>query len=207
MYNPPAFVVEDIVNLHRMMRECRTANLITATPDGPMATLLPTFIDETEGEFGVIYAHLARANKQWSSTMIGDGLAVFTGPEAYITPSWYASKAEHGKVVPTWNYSAVHAMGPIEFFEDADRLLAVVDKLTNLHESGRSHPWSVNDAPSAFIAAQLRGIVGMRMSIRRLEGKCKMSQNRPDADRAGVRAGLSGSTKEMDRIVSQMVPG
>ena len=131
---------------------------------------------------------------------------VFLGPEAYVSPSWYASKAEHGKVVPTWNYSAVHAIGPIEFFEDAERLLQAVDRLTKLHEDGRSHPWSVDDAPAEFIAAQLRGIVGMRMPIRRLEGKRKMSQNRPEADRLGVRNGLSESKSEMDRTVSSMIP-
>lgn len=206
MYNPPAFVVDDIPELHGMMRTCPTANLVTATAEGPLATLLPMFLDEKEGEFGTLYAHLARPNSQWRTPVIGDGLVVFLGPEAYISPSWYASKAEHGKVVPTWNYSAVHAIGPIEFFEDVERLLQAVDRVTKLHEDGRSHPWSVDDAPAAFIAAQLRGIVGMRMPIRRLEGKRKMSQNRPEADRLGVRNGLSESKSEMDRTVSSMIP-
>jgi transcriptional regulator len=206
MYNPAAFAVEDIPELHTMMRECRAANLVTATAEGPLATLLPMFLDEREGEFGTLYAHLARPNSQWKTPMIGDGLMVFLGPDAYITPSWYAAKAEHGKVVPTWNYSAVHATGPVEFFEDGGRLLEVVDRLTNLHEAGRSHPWSVNDAPAAFVTAQLRGIVGMRMPIRRLEGKRKMSQNRSGADRIGVRQGLAESSREMDKAVSSMIP-
>jgi transcriptional regulator len=132
---------------------------------------------------------------------------LFTGPDAYVTPSWYATKQETGKVVPTWNYVAVHAYGTPEFFEDADRLLAVVTRLTNLHEGARERAWAVDDAPPAFIAAQLRGIVGLRLPIARLEGKRKMSQNRSEADRAGVRAGLAASEGEADRHVATLIPG
>jgi transcriptional regulator len=113
------------------------------------------------------------------------------GPDAYVTPSWYATKAETGKVVPTWNYVAVHASGPVEFFDDPERLLDAVRRLTDLHEGGRASPWAVSNAPPEFVRAQLRGIVGLRMPIARLEGKCKMSQNRTAADRAGVAAGLA----------------
>lgn len=206
MYNPPAFVVDDIAELHGMMRQSRLANFITATPEGPMATPLPMFVDEAEGDKGVLYAHLARPNPQWRAEVIGQGLAVFMGPDAYVTPSWYASKAEHGKVVPTWNYTAVHARGPVEFFDDADRLLDVVSRLTYLHESTRTAPWSVTDAPEAFIKAQSRGIVGLRMPIAVLEGKRKMSQNRPEADRRGVRLGLAASSDDKDRTVAGMIP-
>lgn len=206
MYNQPAFVVDDTAELHAMMRQSRVANVITATPEGPMATLLPMFLDESEGEMGVLYAHLARPNPQWRAEVIGDGLAVFMGSNAYVTPSWYASKVEHGKVVPTWNYTAVHARGPIEFFDDADRLLDVVSRLTNLHEASRQSPWSVTDAPQAFIRAQLRAIVGLRLPIRTLEGKRKMSQNRPDADRRGVKLGLAQSSDPGDQAVSAMIP-
>lgn len=206
MYNLPAFTVSDRDEIRAMMRACRSGNFITATAEGPMATLLPMFVDETEGEFGTLYAHLARANSQWKIPPVGNGLAVFTGPEAYVTPSWYASKQEHGKVVPTWNYIAAHASGPVEFFDDADRLLDVVDRLTNLHEENRSEQWKVSDAPEAFIAAQLRGIVGVRMPIVALEGKRKLSQNRPEADRAGVRQGLAESASDMDRAVAAMMP-
>lgn len=205
MYNPPAFAVDDVGELHDMMRRCRLANFITATADGPMSTFLPMFIEPGEGEKGVLYAHLARPNPQWKSPVIGDGLAVFLGPDAYVTPSWYAAKAEHGKVVPTWNYVTVQARGEVEFFEDPDRLLDVVTRLTNLHEAGRSTPWSVSDAPEKFIAAQLRGIVGLRMPISSLIGKRKMSQNRSEADRAGVKAGLSESTRETERLAAAMV--
>lgn len=128
------------------------------------------------------------------------------GPDAYVTPSWYASKAEHGKVVPTWNYTAVQASGPVEFFSDAERLLDVVTRLTNLHEGTRQAPWAVTDAPQAYVTAQLRGIVGLRMPIVSLQGKRKMSQNRPVADRRGVRQGLAASSRESDRIVSGLIP-
>jgi transcriptional regulator len=123
-----------------------------------------------------------------------------------VTPSWYASKAEHGKVVPTWNYTAVHASGPVEFFEEAERLFEVVLRLTAIHEVSRSLPWAVTDAPEAYIKAQLRGIVGIRMPVVSLQGKRKMSQNRPEADRKGVKQGLGDSRSPTDQIVSDMIP-
>ncbi|MEI9419420.1 FMN-binding negative transcriptional regulator, partial [Mesorhizobium sp. Cs1321R2N1] len=178
MYTPPAFRDDDKDSLMATIRAARLANLVTATADGPLATPLPLFLDETEGEHGVIHGHLARANPQWRIPSIGDGLAIFMGPDAYVTPAWYATKQETGKVVPTWNYAAVHAYGPVEFFDDADRLLDVVTRLTNLHEGTRAAPWAVSDAPPDFIQSQLRGIVGLRMPVVRLEGKRKMSQNR-----------------------------
>jgi transcriptional regulator len=206
MYRPPAFAVDDVGELHDMIWHCRLANFITATSDGPMSTFLPMFLDPGEGERGVLYAHLARPNPQRKLPVIGDGLAVFLGPDAYVTPSWYAAKAQHGKVVPTWNYVTVQARGEVEFFEDPDRLLDVVTRLTNLHEAERSAPWSVSDAPEAFIAAQLRGIVGLRMPITSLVGKRKMSQNRSEADRASVRAGLSESARETEKLAAAMIP-
>jgi transcriptional regulator len=133
-------------------------------------------------------------------------MAIFHGPEAYISPSWYATKQETHKVVPTWNYLAVHAYGPVEFFEDADRLLDVVTRLTDLHEQDRSERWRVSDAPIDFIKAQLRGIVGVRMPVTRLDAKRKMSQNRNTADRSGVIEGLSASNRPGDRDVASMVP-
>ncbi|TGU88882.1 FMN-binding negative transcriptional regulator [Mesorhizobium sp. M00.F.Ca.ET.151.01.1.1] len=207
MYTPPAFRDDDRDSLMATIRAARLANLVTATADGPLATPLPLFLDETEGEHGVIHGHLARANPQWRVPAIGDGLAMFMGPDAYVTPSWYATKQETGKVVPTWNYAAVHAYGPVEFFDDADRLLEVVTRLTNLHEGARDAPrWAVSDAPPDFIQSQLRGIVGLRMPVVRLEGKRKMSQNRHAADRAGVAAGLAASERPSDREVSNLIP-
>lgn len=154
----------------------------------------------------MIYGHVAKANPQWRAPVLGDGLAIFMGPDAYVTPAWYQAKQETGKVVPTWNYVAVHAYGPIEFFEDADRLLDVVTRLTNLHEGGRAAPWSVSDAPPDFIQSQLKGIVGLRLPITRLEGKRKMSQNRNAADRAGVVSGLAASDRPSDREVAALIP-
>lgn len=206
MYTPPAFTVDDTDELYEMIRQRRLANFITATPTGPMATPLPMLLDEKEGEKGVFYAHLARPNPQWRADVVGDALAVFMGPDAYVTPSWYASKTEHGKVVPTWNYTAVHASGPVEFFDDAERLLDVVKRLTDLHEGTRKMPWAVTDAPEAYIKAQLRGIVGLRMPIASLQGKRKMSQNRPEADRKGVRQGLATSSRDTDHTVAELIP-
>lgn len=206
MYTPPAFKDDDADSIKATIRAARLANLITATADGPLATPLPLFLDDTEGERGVLYGHMARANPQWQAEPIGDALAVFMGPDAYVTPSWYATKQETGKVVPTWNYIAVHAYGPVEFFEDPERLLEAVTRLTNMHEQPRAEPWAVSDAPADFIAAQLRGIVGVRIPITRFEGKRKMSQNRPEADRVRVAAGLAASDDHGDREVAPLIP-
>ena len=206
MYTPPAFAVEDRTEIHDLIRACGLATFITATPDGPLATALPMIFDAEEGEDGTLYAHLARANPHWQAPMIGNGLVVFSGVDAYISPSWYAAKAEHHKVVPTWNYEAVQARGPVEFFEDPQRLRQIVGRLTDRHEAGRAAPWSVADAPEIFISAQMRGIVGLRMPITQLTAKRKMSQNRSVADRAGVRAGLAESLHERDRDAASLVP-
>jgi transcriptional regulator len=207
MYVPPAFREDDLAVLHAVIGEARLANLVTATAEGLVATPLPLMLSVDEGPYGTLYGHVARANPQWSLASSGDAMALFMGPDAYITPNWYASKQEHHKVVPTWNYVAVHAYGPVEFFDDATRLLDVVTRLTNLHEQGSPAPWSVSDAPEAFIRAQLKGIVGLRLPISRLEGKRKLSQNRSAEDRAGVTAGLSASERASDRVVAKLIPG
>ena len=187
------------------MREARLSTLVTATAEGLVATPLPLFLEEDEGELGTLYGHLAKANPQWKLAPAGDALVVFSGPDAYVTPSWYPSKREHGKTVPTWNYAAVHAYGPVEFFEDEERLRAAVTRLTDLHERPRAEAWAVSDAPEPFVKAQLRGIVGLRLPIARIEGKRKMSQNRSEADRRGVAAGLAESERESDRQVAAMI--
>jgi transcriptional regulator len=207
MYVPPAFREDDLAALHGTMRETRLANLVTATAEGVTATPLPLFLVPDEGPYGTLYGHLARGNPQWRLPPTNDALALFMGPDAYVSPSWYPSKLEHGKVVPTWNYIAVHAFGPVEFFTDADRLLEVVTRLTNLHEQSRARPWAVTDAPENFVRAQLKGIVGLRLPIARLEGKRKMSQNRSAEDRAGVTAGLTASEQASDRAVAALIPG
>ncbi|MCO5065751.1 MAG: FMN-binding negative transcriptional regulator [Rhizobiaceae bacterium] len=205
MYTPPAFREDDPDELRRIIREARLATLITSTSEGLVATPLPLFLDESEGELGVLYGHLAKANPQWTLPVIGEALVIFSGPDAYVTPSWYASKKEHGKVVPTWNYVAVHVHGPVEFFEDEDRLAAAVARLTDIYEQPRREPWAVTDAPAQFIKAQLKGIVGMRLPISRIQGKRKMSQNRPEADRQGVATGLEQSERETDRQVASLI--
>lgn len=206
MYIPPAFRVDDVADIHRIMREARSATLVTATAEGLIGTPLPMLLDENEGQYGTLYAHVARANPQWKLVPTGEAMVVFAGPEAYVTPSWYATKQETHKVVPTWNYIAVHAYGPVEFFDDADRLLDVVTRLTDLHEQSREDRWAVTDAPTDFIKAQLRGIIGLRMPITRLDGKRKMSQNRNAADRAGAIDGLSRSDRPEDRVVASLIP-
>ncbi len=206
MYSPPAFREDDPSALHAIIREARLANLVTATAGGLLATPLPLFLVPDEGPHGTLYGHLARANPQWKQAPVGEAMAIFHGPDAYITPSWYATKREHGKVVPTWNYVAVHAYGPAEFFDDEARLLDAVTRLTTLHESPRPEPWAVTDAPENFVRAQLRGIVGLRLPIARIEGKRKMSQNRSAEDRAGVAVGLATSGRASDQAAAALIP-
>ncbi len=206
MYTPPAFRDDDRDSLRATIRASRLATLVTGTVDGVLATPLPLYLEENEGEHGVLYGHLARANPQGRAAALGEALAIFMGPDAYVTPSWYETKQETGKVVPTWNYVAVHAYGPVEFFDDAVRLLDVVTRLTNLHEGARARPWTVSEAPPEFVQAQLRGIIGLRLPITRLEGKRKLSQNRSPADRANVAAGLAASERATDREVGALIP-
>jgi transcriptional regulator len=206
MYSPPAFRDTDPATLHQLIHSTPVANLVTATADGLFATPLPLFLVAGEGPHGTLYGHVAKANPQWRAAPITDALAIFMGPDAYVSPSWYANKPVDGKVVPTYNYVTVHAHGPAEFFEDADRLLAVVTRLTDRFETGRPQPWAVTDAPSAFIESQLRGIVGVRLPIGRLEGKRKLSQNRPAADRLRVARELAASDRPADRAVAAMMP-
>jgi transcriptional regulator len=156
-----------------------------------------------EGPHGTLYGHVAKANPHWRGlAAAGVARAIFPGPEAYVSPSLYASKREHGRVVPTWNYVAVHAIGAVEVVEDAARLHALVSRLTDRHEGPRAAPWAVTDAPEAFVAGQLKGIVGVVLRIEALIGKRKLSQNRSEADREGVVAGLAASDDPADRAVA-----
>ena len=205
MYLPTQFRIEDLDAIRTALRSARLANLVTCGTDGLMATPLPLILDETEGEFGTLYGHIARANPQWK-TDAGEAMAIFMGPDAYVTPSWYATKQETGKVVPTWNYIAVHAYGPVEFFDEAERLLEAVTRLTRLHEADLPKPWAVTDAPPRYIEGQLRGIVGLRLPIVKLDAKSKMSQNRNETDRAGVVQGLRTSERASDREVGALIP-
>lgn len=205
MYTPPAFREDRPEVLHALMRAARLALLVSAAPDGgaPEATHLPMLLEPGEGPHGTLYGHVAKANPHWRTLAAGGpARAIFPGPEAYVSPSHYASKAEHGRVVPTWNYVAVHAIGPVEVVEDAARLHALVSRLTDHHEGPRADPWAVADAPEPFVAGQLKGIVGIVLRIGTLIGKRKLSQNRSEADRAGVVQGLGASADPADRAVA-----
>ena len=191
MYVPPHFQQSDLPVLHEAMRSAGLVTLVSLGADGLIASHVPMLLDAEAGPYGTLVGHLAKPNPQGRGVAAGvDALAIFLGPDAYITPSWYAAKREHGKVVPTWNYTAIHAYGPLEFFDDKDQLLDVVTRLTNRHEGPRTAPWAVTDAPPDFIQAHLKGIVGFRLAVTRLDAKWKMSQNRPIADRTGVAGGL-----------------
>lgn len=204
MYLPPHFEIRDISAIQDAMDACGLANFVTWTGDELLATALPLVLMRNEGEYGTLYGHFAKANDQWNRPVVGEALAIFSGRDTYVTPSWYATKQETGKVVPTWNYEAVHAYGVPEFFADEAQLLEVVTLLTRHHEGRRKAPWKVSDAPADFIHGQLRGIVGFRMRITKIQGKRKMSQNRSLADREGVAAGLRDEGKnEMAELVSQ----
>lgn len=207
LYCPPHFREDDPERLREAIHRAGLAFLVTATAEGPFVTPLPLLlVDEGEG-YGTLYGHLAKANPQWRVPPVGDALALFPGPDAYVSPSWYPSKTEHGRVVPTWNYTLVCAAGPVAFFDDPKRLLDVVSRLTDRHEGARDRPWSVDDAPPDFVRAQLRGIVGVRLSVTRLVGKRKLGQNRTPADRAGVAAALAQSPREAEREIARLVAG
>ena len=190
MYLPPHFEQQDRVALQALMREHPLAALVTSGPDGLTADHVPLDFDATAGEHGTLVGHVARANPLWQSAAGKPVLAIFRGPQAYVSPSWYPSKAGTHKVVPTWNYAVVHAHGVLEAVDDAPWLRELVGRLTDRHEAPRPAPWSVGDAPADYVQQMLRAIVGIRIPIERLVGKWKVSQNRSQADREGVAQGL-----------------
>ncbi|WP_434706790.1 FMN-binding negative transcriptional regulator [Pseudomonas sp. D4-18] len=207
MYNPKAFAVQDIPQLHQMMNDCRLAVLVTQGEHGLQASHLPLLLDTRQGPHGSLRGHMARANPQWRDLEAGaEALVIFPGADAYVSPGLYPSKAEHGKVVPTWNYLAVHAYGTAEVFSDAHRLREVVGALTERHETGRAQPWKLDDTPAEYVEAMLKAIVGFSLPIQRLEGKRKLSQNRSPEDIAGVRNGLATSTDPQDQALSRLMP-
>ena len=194
MYVPELFSENRLDVLHEAIRGAGLATLVSLTAEGLIASHVPLLLDPEPMPYGALLGHLARPNPQ-AQGAIGDALAIFLGPDAYVTPSWYATKRETGKVVPTWNYVAVHAYGKIEFFAEPDRLREHVTRLAQRHEAGRPNPWMPSDAPADFIAGMLRGIIGFRLTIARLDGKWKMNQNRPPADRIGAADGLDAEGK------------
>ncbi len=206
MYIPAHFAPEAAL-VDELLRNHRAADLVTLTDQGLVATMLP-FIYEppgsprAEGAHGALHGHLARNNDQWKLNARGEALAIVRGPDAYISPGWYASKAEHGRAVPTWNYVTAHVYGRFVVHDDPGWTEDLVRRLTAKHEAHRDHPWSVDDAPRAYVEGQLRAIVGVELEITRIEAKAKLSQNRPPADVEGVIAGLRerGDTASADAV-------
>jgi len=209
MYIPASYREDDLPTLHAFLDAHPLAALVTAV-DGPAslyATHLPLVLERGVGALGTLRGHLARANPHARQLAVGavPALVLFSGPDAYITPNWYQRKAEDGRVVPTWNYVAVHASGTAVLRDDAEFLRAHLETLTARHEGSRSMGWQVGDAPEEFIVQQARAIVGLEIQIDRLEGKWKMSQNRAAADIDGVIAGLGASGSAADRVVADIV--
>ena len=196
MYLPAHFEQHDVGALHGLMHERPLAMLVVETTDGPTADLIPLMLDDGAR---TLQGHVARANPLWRHADGTRVLAVFGGPEAYVSPNWYASKREHGKVVPTWNYTMVQARGTLRAVHDAPWLRALVGRLTERHEAAQARPWSVADAPDDYVQQMLRAIVGIEITLESLRGKWKVSQNRSAADRAGVVEGLS------DRAMAALV--
>ena len=207
MYVPASFAEPNRAVLHEFMVENPLGALVTSSPaNGLYSTHLPLLFDPHRGPHGVLQGHIARANPHVRMAAdTSNAMVIFTGPQAYITPEWYASKARDGKVVPTWNYVAVHATGTLTFIDDAHFLLAHLARLTDTHEASRPHPWSISDAPAEYVKQLTGAIVGVEIEILALEGKWKMSQNRPDDDIDGVIHGLRASTQSADHTVGDLV--
>lgn len=206
MYIPSAFKEDDLAVLHQQIEGTRLAVLVTHGALGLLANHVPLLLSRDQGPNGTLHGHLAKANPQWQELENGaEALLIFAGADAYVSPSFYPSKAEHGQVVPTWNFLAIHAYGVPEVFHDASRLLSLVSALTHKHEAGRAQPWAVGDAPKEYIDKMLGAIVGFSVPITRLEGKRKLNQNRSAADVAGVRDGLAASAAPNDNELAQLM--
>ncbi|MCC6787183.1 MAG: FMN-binding negative transcriptional regulator [Hyphomonadaceae bacterium] len=202
MYVPHHFATDDADGLIARLARRWSGVLITVDEAGaPVGTHLPILWD---AEKRIATGHIARANPQWKRGP-GKGLIVLSGPEAYVTPGWYPSKAEHGKTVPTWNYEAVHITGQVEWFEEPARIEAVVRELSALHEDGRPAPWAIEDAPRGYIDALLRGIVGVALTAERVDAKRKLSQNKSEADFTGVERGMAASDEPMAHEVAALM--
>lgn len=206
MYVPRAFAVDDIKILHQQMQASPLPVLVTHASQGMLASHVPMLLNPDEGPCGTLYGHLARANPHWQDLAQGtEALVIFAGEQAYISPTFYPGKADHGKAVPTWNYLAVHAYGMAEVFDDAERLLALVSRLSDRHEANRPTPWAVSDAPADYVDSMLKAIVGFRLPITRLQGKRKLSQNRDARDQAGVRQGLLANPNPQDHALAHLM--
>jgi len=206
MYTPKVNLETDVHVLRQFVRENPFCALVTLTGAGLVGSHIPMVLQEEGEGFGTLRGHVARANFQWRDSLAEvEALGIFTGPQHYISPSWYAEKQVHGKVVPTWNYVAVHVYGSLRIVEDFDWMMAHLRTLTDLHEAGFEMPWSVDDAPADFIAQLTRAIVGVELPVTRVEGKWKVSQNRNEADAAGVVAGLDAIGTPASEAMGELV--
>jgi transcriptional regulator len=208
MYLPRHFEETRAPILHELIRAYPLGVLVGLTSSGLVANHIPFEVDPDPAPFGTLRAHVARANPFWRECAPDvEALAVFRGPDAYVSPAWYPTKRDTGKVVPTWNYAVVHAHGPVRFIEDRVWLRQLVEQLTNRHEAGRREPWRITDAPPDYIDRQLGAIVGIEIPITRLVGKWKVGQNRPPEDRAGVVEGLSQEGGDAAAAMARLVRG
>ncbi len=203
MYTPKANEETRVEVLHALVRAHPLGTWTLFDGEELVTNHVPFHLDADRGPFGTLVGHVARANPVWRAASAVRSVVAFQGPQAYVTPSWYPSKVEHGKTVPTWNYAVVHARGLPTFIQDRDWLLVHVTSLTDAHEAAEPAPWAVADAPADYVERQLGAIVGVEIPIERLLGKWKASQNRPAADRAGVVVGLRGRG---DRASADLVP-
>ncbi|MEI7038081.1 FMN-binding negative transcriptional regulator [Fulvimonas yonginensis] len=204
MYTPSAFRETRLPVLHAAIEEIALASLVSTEAGGMQVSHIPMLLARDEGPYGTLYGHIARANAH-GALRGAASLAIFLGTHGYISAGWYPGKRTHGKEVPTWNYIAVHAHGTLETFDDPAALRQLLGKLTDRHERGRTEPWRIDDAPAEYIDRMLGAITGLRLSIERLEGKWKLSQNRTAADRQGVLAGLAETDDEASRRMAEAI--
>ncbi|MDP3652138.1 MAG: FMN-binding negative transcriptional regulator [Rhodoferax sp.] len=206
-YSPAQFQETDRATLHALVRAHPLATWIVQHQGELLVNHIPMLLDADCGKHGTLVGHVARANPVWQALAAGaTSVAVFSGPQAYVSPNWYPSKHAHGKAVPTWNYTTVHAHGVPQVMDDPARVLEVVTRLTQAHEAGQALPWQVADAPADYIDKLLRAIVAVEIPVQRWEGRWKVSQNRPAADQQGVAAGLNaqgGEAAQMAALVQQ----
>lgn len=208
MYIPRENEETRVEVLDSLMRSQPLATLVTMGACDLFASHLPLILHRGSDEHAVLRGHLSRANGQWRDfSPEVQALAIFSGPEHYITPGWYPEKAETGKVVPTWNYAVVHAYGPLRVIEDAEWLLTHLHTLTDTHEASRTEPWSVSDAPADYVASLAKGIVGIELQVERLEGKWKVSQNKSERTRSSIARGLEALDTEAGLAMRDLVNG
>ncbi|MFF8729200.1 FMN-binding negative transcriptional regulator [Streptomyces sp. NPDC015171] len=204
MYLPKHFTADEAA-VHDLLAHHGAADLVTMTPQGLLATVLPFVYDPEAGAHGSLIGHMARGNDQWREPVRGDAMAIVRGPDGYVTPTWYPAKAEHHRVVPTWNYIVAHVYGELVVHDDPDWTAAQLRRLTDRHEAGSAEPWSVDQAPARYVEGRLRAIVGIELVISRIEAKFKLSQNQPRENVEGVVAGLSARGRSHDTALAAAI--